>query len=183
MSGVAPPHLDGSHHDDESLRVLAQRQLRLRGIDVVTAAHGQDALCVLEHSPTLPLLILLDLDMPVMDGATFVACKADRSAWRNVPVVVTLQVGNDGVIDGHSGLVYRTSGTRISDRRRGARSRLGGRCRVGAPSCVTVVATDSATAARIDDDRMRPRSVPPEAAIEPPDPTSVPDPISSDGTS
>jgi CheY-like chemotaxis protein len=57
------------------------------GYQVVTAANGQDALERLRaHAP--PNLILLDLDMPVMDGITFCQQRKKDDRFAAIPLVL-----------------------------------------------------------------------------------------------
>jgi CheY-like chemotaxis protein len=56
--------------DDADIRDSISGVLLTRGFSVLTAAHGADALMVLARGD-LPGLILLDLNMPVMDGWAF----------------------------------------------------------------------------------------------------------------
>jgi len=72
--------------DDEFSRDMLMRRLTKAGYDVVGAADGQDALrMVREHRPDL---ILMDLDMPVMDGYSATrALKTDPLTFR-IPIIV-----------------------------------------------------------------------------------------------
>ncbi len=54
--------------DEEMVRKLASMILRRYGYETIEAENGENALRVLEDSPTLPSLALLDLAMPVMGG-------------------------------------------------------------------------------------------------------------------
>ena len=54
--------------DEEMVRTLACRTLRRYGYEVREAQDGNEALRVLEESPALPSLVLLDLSLPVMGG-------------------------------------------------------------------------------------------------------------------
>jgi CheY-like chemotaxis protein len=57
------------------------------GYQVVTASNGQDAMERLRsHEP--PNLILLDLNMPVMDGLTFCQQRKHDDRLANIPVVL-----------------------------------------------------------------------------------------------
>lgn len=63
--------------DDVDVRSGVAELLELSGYQTVTAAHGGEALKLLQGG-LRPTLILLDVQMPVMDGPTFWArCKAD----------------------------------------------------------------------------------------------------------
>jgi CheY-like chemotaxis protein len=53
--------------DDPSTRALLVTWLDIEGYDVRTARNGSEALTVLQHEA--PCLLVVDLDMPVMDGA------------------------------------------------------------------------------------------------------------------
>lgn len=53
--------------DDASTRALMATWLDLEGYDVRMASNGNEALTLLEDE--LPCLMVVDLDMPVMDGA------------------------------------------------------------------------------------------------------------------
>ncbi len=61
--------------------------LEHEGHRVVRAANGRDALEQLRAMPT-PALILLDLAMPIMDGAAFRAAQLQDPQLASIPVVV-----------------------------------------------------------------------------------------------
>jgi two-component system response regulator MprA len=63
--------------------------LRVEGYGVLTATNGQEALSQIEE--TRPDLIVLDLQMPVMDGETFY--RTIRETGLDVPVVVVSAYG------------------------------------------------------------------------------------------
>jgi DNA-binding response OmpR family regulator len=71
--------------DDDHVRALLGMALRHAGYDVLTAPDGRAALALVGHCP--PGLILLDLDMAPMDGATFARAYRRRAA-APVPIVV-----------------------------------------------------------------------------------------------
>ena len=58
------------------------------GFEVAIARNGRDALGLLERSPMLPALILVDLMMPVMDGRALIAALRARPALAVIPIVV-----------------------------------------------------------------------------------------------
>jgi len=70
--------------DDDAIREFIATALGLEGCVVRTARDGRDALAVAEAWQ--PDLIILDLNMPVMDGWTF------RVAQRLVPDLATVSV-------------------------------------------------------------------------------------------
>ncbi len=71
--------------DDPSCREVMACLLQEAGFIVLGAADGREALERLRSGP-LPQLILLDLDMPGMDGRAF------RRVQRQVPVLSTIPV-------------------------------------------------------------------------------------------
>jgi CheY-like chemotaxis protein len=73
--------------DDEELRELLAVTLRERGFSVVTAGNGQEALDHL-RSAALPAAVLLDLNMPTMNGWQFCAAKNADAGLKALPVIV-----------------------------------------------------------------------------------------------
>lgn len=63
--------------DDPAIRGLLQDAFSFEGYRVETAYHGADALAVIERlqsaQEAYPRVILLDMQMPVMDGRAFAA--------------------------------------------------------------------------------------------------------------
>jgi CheY-like chemotaxis protein len=81
--------------DDASIRTLLAEYLDLEGFEVRSAANGREALDVLRA--WRPDLILLDLEMPVMDGQAFRLAQRRLPAAADVPVV--LFSGNENLLD------------------------------------------------------------------------------------
>lgn len=73
--------------DDLGVRAVISDALRMEGYPIAEAGNGAEALRWLAHHPP-PGLILLDLCMPVMDGAQFRAQQLRDPALRDIPVVV-----------------------------------------------------------------------------------------------
>lgn len=73
--------------DDDALRKGLAFLLRLSGHEVSSAAHGAEALSMLQAEP-LPDIILLDLSMPVMDGATFRRAQLADDRLRGIRTLV-----------------------------------------------------------------------------------------------
>ena len=72
--------------DNEEARALLRILLRRKGIKVFEAADGVEGLeKLLEHKPNL---VLLDLDMPRMDGFEFLEKRHTVEAEQQTPVVV-----------------------------------------------------------------------------------------------
>ena len=72
--------------DDEIFRQYLVMLLKEQGWQVLLAEHGEVALDYLQKKK--PRLIILDLNMPIMDGFEFVAHLLDHSIWRSIPIVV-----------------------------------------------------------------------------------------------
>jgi CheY-like chemotaxis protein len=81
--------------DERGIRDAVGQVLREAGHGVMSAANGAEALERIREQP--PDAILLDLNMPVMDGRTFLsACRAEPVA-REVPVALFSTASADAV--------------------------------------------------------------------------------------
>jgi DNA-binding response OmpR family regulator len=72
--------------DDVGIREMLIEVLEMEGYEIRSSKHGLDALTVLERWS--PHVILLDLNMPVMDGWAFRAEQRRRHSIANIPVIV-----------------------------------------------------------------------------------------------
>jgi CheY-like chemotaxis protein len=80
--------------DVPALAKLMVDILATAGYRTITAANGQEALAHLRSGVPLPALILLDLDMPVMNGWEFRA-EQQRDPFLNaIPVLIVSGEGN-----------------------------------------------------------------------------------------
>ena len=72
--------------DSEVNRTLLLRRLEKAGYEILTAGDGKEALAAArQHQPEL---ILMDLEMPVMDGRTAIrALRTDPKTFR-IPIIV-----------------------------------------------------------------------------------------------
>jgi two-component system, OmpR family, response regulator MprA len=84
--------------DDPDVRDSLSRALRYAGYQVITAAHGGEALDAVARSPVD--LIVLDVLMPILDG--FEACRRLRERGDATPVLVL--TARDAVDDRVTGL-------------------------------------------------------------------------------
>jgi signal transduction histidine kinase/DNA-binding response OmpR family regulator len=73
--------------DDPAARDLMERTIERLDHPVSIAIDGREAVAWLEHNP-VPALILLDLEMPEMDGFAFLNVLRRRPDWRGIPVIV-----------------------------------------------------------------------------------------------
>ena len=72
--------------DDAGIRARLRTTLERQGWSVAEAANGEDALTKVMHGP--PRAVLLDLNMPVMDGFTFLHTLREKPGCADIPVVV-----------------------------------------------------------------------------------------------
>jgi CheY-like chemotaxis protein len=79
--------------DDAGERQVVERTLSARGYTVLPAANGREALERIASDGT-PHLVLLDLMMPEMDGAQFLAALRDRGVREAVRVVLVTGVAS-----------------------------------------------------------------------------------------
>jgi len=73
--------------DEKAMQILYRRSLQGAGFDVVIAKDGPDGLQKLREDPGIRL-VLLDLNMPVMDGWGFRAEQRADPQLKDVPTVV-----------------------------------------------------------------------------------------------
>ncbi len=74
--------------DDGDIRDYVQLVLEDGGYTVTLAPHGAAALDVLRQGSRLPDLILLDLQMPILDGRGFRRAQQADPRWRTIPVIL-----------------------------------------------------------------------------------------------
>jgi len=72
--------------DDADFRTGLRIALEMKGYQVDEAAHGEEALVKLLEKP--PLLVLLDLQMPVMNGREMLQRMRATPELKDVPVVI-----------------------------------------------------------------------------------------------
>lgn len=91
--------------DDRDICNAIKALLDFEGFEVITAANGQEAMEMLDDVE--PSLILLDLNMPVMDGYTFNAKLQDHNVLRNIPVIIVTATKNHRSIDGIKAVIQK----------------------------------------------------------------------------
>ena len=72
--------------DSITMRRVTERLLERRGVKVATARDGLDAITVMQD--TAPDIILLDIEMPRMDGYQFAAHVRNDARFSNVPIIM-----------------------------------------------------------------------------------------------
>lgn len=81
--------------DSPSVRRFVSGQLRDAGMEVLTAKDGLDALDVLHHAERLPDVVMLDVEMPRMDGYELLSTLRAAPAHRHLPVVMLTSRAGD----------------------------------------------------------------------------------------
>ena len=79
--------------DDRFLRRAAEARLRQHGLEVLTAADGEEALR-LARSERLDL-ILLDVVMPKLEGFEVLKLLKENQATARIPVIILSNLGQD----------------------------------------------------------------------------------------
>jgi len=79
--------------DSSSMRQVVSMALKGNGYDVIEACDGKDALAKLAGQRVH--LVISDVNMPNMDGITFVKEMKKNSAYKFVPVIMLTTEGSD----------------------------------------------------------------------------------------
>jgi two-component system chemotaxis response regulator CheY len=86
--------------DSRSMRAILARTLKEIGLEVLEAENGREALGVLEANKTQVPLILLDWDMPEMNGLdTLKRLRQNPEFASMVVVMVTAQAEMDHIVE------------------------------------------------------------------------------------
>jgi two-component system chemotaxis response regulator CheY len=73
--------------DSRAVRLLIGNILRDQGYDVCDARHGQEGLAKLQENPDIGL-VLVDWNMPVMNGLEFIQAVRRERSWDAVRIVM-----------------------------------------------------------------------------------------------
>ncbi len=80
--------------DDDADDLQMMREILIKnesGFEIIEVRNGKDALVHLEHlnkSSSLPCLVILDINMPVMDGKETLSIIKQKREYETLPVVV-----------------------------------------------------------------------------------------------
>lgn len=83
--------------DDPEAREMMVAILERAGYTAVTAANGLEAVEALHH--VRPELILLDVCMPICDGAEFRQAQRRNKDWLKIPTIVMTGIEAEPVLD------------------------------------------------------------------------------------
>ncbi len=81
--------------DCNEMRLLLKCLLEAKGYHIECSSNGEEAMTRLVSLAALPDVIFLDLQMPVMDGLSFLNMRDAHPRLKNIPVV--LMSGEEGV--------------------------------------------------------------------------------------
>jgi CheY-like chemotaxis protein len=84
--------------DEQDAREILAEFLELKGFHVVEASNGAEAWKFLQNNGP-PCLIILDINMPVMDGRQFRALQMRDPGLTKIPVVVVSALGSSATAD------------------------------------------------------------------------------------
>ncbi len=74
--------------DNADISEVLRLALEMEGYTTARAQHGGLALAWLAAQSCPPRVMLVDLSMPEMDGATFIRRVLEQPAWRHIPIIV-----------------------------------------------------------------------------------------------
>jgi DNA-binding response OmpR family regulator len=94
--GIAPRATILFADDDADTREMMKALLRFEGFDVITAADGYEAVEIARRS--IPQLILIDLELPTLDGIGVAKALKSDHRFKSVPIVM---------LSGHSPTRFR----------------------------------------------------------------------------
>ena len=81
--------------DSLTVRKVTSRTLQKKGIDVLTAKDGVDGLEQLRSGGQRPDVMLVDIEMPRMDGYEFASHVRNDERYADVPIImITSRVGD-----------------------------------------------------------------------------------------
>jgi DNA-binding response OmpR family regulator len=79
--------------DEPSVRKVIEHALQHEGLEVRTAANGAE--CLQAVAAESPDLVLLDVNMPVMDGFQTLRVLRENDATKDLPVIILTARGDD----------------------------------------------------------------------------------------
>lgn len=84
--------------DSRAMRMILRRILRDCGYDVLEAGDGREALEVIAAAPEVPVLALVDWNMPVMNGLEFVKAVRSEPAYKSMTLMMVTTESEHGQI-------------------------------------------------------------------------------------
>jgi len=84
--------------DSRAMRMILRRTMARLGFAVVEAGNGQEALDALAGAEQVPDIALVDWNMPVMDGLTFIKTVRRDKAYRGMTLMMVTTESEHGQI-------------------------------------------------------------------------------------
>jgi two-component system chemotaxis response regulator CheY len=84
--------------DSRVMRSIVSRIVKQLGFAVLEAGHGQEALAALQSQPETDL-VLVDWNMPVMNGLEFVTAVRADERWKGVTLVMVTTESELGQVE------------------------------------------------------------------------------------
>ena len=79
--------------DEEELADMVAMLIEDLGLESMVATNGREALNLLQHAGTLPVLIITDLMMPYMNGLEFIAQLKQHRTFASIPIIMMSAAG------------------------------------------------------------------------------------------
>ncbi|MHB1327969.1 MAG: response regulator [Gemmatimonadales bacterium] len=83
---------------ERGMRTVLRRVLQQLDVEALEAENGLELLCMLEEGSWKADLVVVDIDMPIMNGLETLRAIRASEKYRNIPVVCTSAVGDSSVI-------------------------------------------------------------------------------------
>ncbi|NCQ06210.1 MAG: response regulator [Candidatus Moranbacteria bacterium] len=80
--------------DNDDIREIYRMKLTIEGYDVLTAKNGKEGMEIIRESH--PVVILLDIEMPVMNGIEVLAELKKDPVLVKIPVIILTNQDNEG---------------------------------------------------------------------------------------
>lgn len=81
--------------DNEDIRSIYRQKFKTEGFETVAAANGKEALEVMKRER--PAVVLLDIQMPIMDGLEVLEYLKSDEDFKNTPVVILTNVDSEEI--------------------------------------------------------------------------------------
>ncbi len=85
--------------DDEHIRQVAALHLEHAGYQVLQASNGQEALTLFDESKSKPVMVLLDMIMPVLDGYETCRHLRQRVQGLRLPILILTGLNDESSVD------------------------------------------------------------------------------------
>lgn len=81
--------------DNEDIRSIYRQKFKMEGFETIVAANGKEALEIIKSER--PAVVLLDIQMPEMDGLEVLEHLKAEESLKNIPVVILTNVDSEEI--------------------------------------------------------------------------------------